>query len=100
MRNSLSALAQPAERVEHVVVHADRADALVLGLYVTAPSLQDAERTARALVLRALRSRPPLLDAEIVSCGVPLVAPFYDLLLSDAAGGRHVPLQDQDRSER
>ncbi|MCF1597257.1 hypothetical protein [Streptomyces muensis] len=86
--------------MEHVVVHADGSDLLVLGLYVTAPSLEAAERTARALVLRALRLRPPLLDAEIVSCGVPLVAPFYDLLLTDPAGGRHVPLQDQDRSER
>ncbi|KUO04431.1 hypothetical protein [Streptomyces caeruleatus] len=82
------------------MVHTDRSDLLVLGLYVTAPSLESAERTARALVLRALGLRPPLLDAEIVSCGVPLVAPFYDLLLSDGAGERYVPLQDQDRSER
>jgi hypothetical protein len=62
--------------IEHVTCHAERREGLVLGIFVSAPSLQEAETTAEASCRTALAARPGL--GVLVDCSAAFVAAFYE----------------------
>ncbi|MER6632854.1 hypothetical protein ABT301_32315 [Streptomyces sp. NPDC000987] len=60
---------------EHVTVHADALPHPVLGLYLRADSLAEAETSADALWRHAALFVPQLRDWELVRAEVPLLRP-------------------------
>ncbi|MFC1410940.1 hypothetical protein ACEZCY_15500 [Streptacidiphilus sp. N1-12] len=75
------------EGVEHVSLHADARPCPVLGMYLLAESLEQAEARAAAVCRRALAVRPELRGWVLGEVRAPLVAPFYEALL-DVNPGR------------
>ncbi|MFF2954188.1 hypothetical protein ACFVVU_22955 [Kitasatospora sp. NPDC057965] len=94
---ALLAAALPQERIEHVVVHPadgdDGCDCVVLGVFLLAERLEDAECTVAAFCRRTAEVLPALRGWTLSSVNAPLVAPFYERLL-DGSGpaGRIRPL--------
>ncbi|MFD5461596.1 hypothetical protein ACFWIQ_02050 [Kitasatospora sp. NPDC127059] len=88
-RELLLAAIRPEDRVEHVVVHPYATPDPVLGLYLLADSLTSAERRASAFCRRALATVPPFAGWRAMTAAAPLVAPFYERLLSGS--GRSWP---------
>ncbi len=88
----LLAVALPDERIEHVVLHPCASPCPVLGVYLLADCIEDAEERATEFCRRALAALPALAGWEPGSAEVPLVGPFYEGLLS-ASGltGRNGP---------
>ncbi|MFF2145433.1 hypothetical protein [Kitasatospora sp. NPDC058190] len=68
-----ASFARPAERVEHVVVHRDHVSGPVVGLFVAAASLAEAELSASEVCRRAVAEHPALRGVSIVGCGAVLV---------------------------
>ncbi|MFF0476468.1 hypothetical protein [Streptomyces sp. NPDC004284] len=86
-------IARADERVEHVVTHAHARPHPVIGVFLLAGSLGEAEARAEALCHRVLETQPSLARWELVSATVPLVAPFHERLLSSPGhGGQNRPL--------
>ncbi|MBT2440931.1 hypothetical protein J7E93_12565 [Streptomyces sp. ISL-36] len=79
------ALGRPEERVRHGSLHADAQPHPVLGLFVAAPSLAAAEAVAREVCERALDLDPALRGIRLLRCEAPLVAPYYEGLLTPPA---------------
>lgn len=77
------------ERVEHVAVHAQATPYPVLGVYLLADCLEQAEANAAHVVTRALDSEPALHGWHLVRAQAPLVAPFYERLLDGSAAPGH-----------
>ncbi|MFD9791970.1 hypothetical protein ACFWXK_13570 [Streptomyces sp. NPDC059070] len=86
-RSLVRAQAHEGGGIEHVAVHANASPDPVLGLYVRADSLADAEERAAEVCLRVL-SRPEFGGWSLLSAQVPLVAPFYEALLSASGPAR------------
>ncbi|MEV3853183.1 hypothetical protein AB0J38_02530 [Streptomyces sp. NPDC050095] len=84
----------PDEGIEHVVAHVDTAGGPVVGLFVVAPDVEEAERIAGAVCLRALTSRPELAGFVLRRCGARLVPEFYDLQFRPDRDGRDMPGHD------
>ncbi|MEV3859122.1 hypothetical protein AB0J38_33015 [Streptomyces sp. NPDC050095] len=84
----------PDEGVEHVVTHVDVCGVPVVGLFVLAPNLAEAERIAGRVCLRALASCPELDGFALRRCGARLVPEFYDLQLRPDHDGRDMPGHD------
>ncbi|MEV7413714.1 hypothetical protein [Streptomyces sp. NPDC089919] len=82
----LRALARPEEALEHVVNQPDALPYPVLGCYLVARSLVEAERTALALLRRATLLLPALRGWTVVRAQVPLLAPFLELTAVSAEG--------------
>jgi hypothetical protein len=61
--------------LEHVSVHADARPYPVIGLYVRAASLRDAEETAAAMWRHVSATHPRLCDWTFVRAEVPLLRP-------------------------
>ncbi|WP_326786403.1 hypothetical protein [Streptomyces sp. NBC_00151] len=114
--------AENSERIEHVTLHEEAGP--VLGLFVSAPGIEEAERSALAVVERAVRRHEGLAGVSVVSYGVPLVASYYERMgdpggaasllapdngaprapsqdprLRGGGGGLLMPLPDQDIQE-
>ncbi|MFF8381051.1 hypothetical protein ACF07V_33510 [Streptomyces sp. NPDC015661] len=90
----LLSAARPDERVEHVVTHIHARPHPVVGVFLLAGSLNDAEARGEALCRRVLETQPSLEACELMGATVPLVAPFYERLLSSPGhGGQNRPLQ-------
>ncbi|WP_448318812.1 hypothetical protein [Streptomyces sp. CO7] len=64
--------------IEHVTPHPDAQGGPILGLFVTAPSLDEAERAAKDACLRVLRSYPDLAGCGLDRCGAAFVAPVFE----------------------
>ncbi|AUG77695.1 hypothetical protein CFP65_2882 [Kitasatospora sp. MMS16-BH015] len=77
----ISSAARPEDRLEHLSVHLSAPGRLVVGAYLLAERLEEAERRAVALCDRALSTVPELRGWRLVDAGVPLLAPFYEGLL-------------------
>ncbi|MGF1428630.1 hypothetical protein [Kitasatospora sp. LaBMicrA B282] len=86
----LFSVTRPDERVEHITVH-DHADAgAVVGVYLLADQLTEAEAVVAELCRRAVATVPALRDWTVPQVGAPLVAPFYErLLTASGAPGRN-----------
>lgn len=65
--------AVPGDGLEHVSVHAEAAGGPVLGLYVSASGLRQAEEAATRLAVRTLAQSPALAQFTLVTCGAALV---------------------------
>ncbi|MER5637106.1 hypothetical protein ABT095_09125 [Kitasatospora sp. NPDC002227] len=81
-RDLISSVALPQEQVEHISVHPRASSRPVVGVFLLADRLETAEARAEALLRRAVSSLPPLADWRVGSAGAPLVAPFYEQLLT------------------
>ncbi|MFC8273112.1 hypothetical protein ACFUJR_11375 [Streptomyces sp. NPDC057271] len=66
--------------VEHVAVHAAAHVHLVLGVFLLAGRLEEAEEVALTACRRMLDRRPELAGWTVVEGHVPLLAPVYDAL--------------------
>ncbi|WP_157537952.1 hypothetical protein [Kitasatospora azatica] len=75
--------AVPHDQVEHVVVHRPALGAQVLGVFLVAERLEEAEARAEALCRRLLTELGELGGWALGRVGVPLIAPFYELLLAE-----------------
>ncbi|MFJ9446688.1 hypothetical protein ACIRRH_33240 [Kitasatospora sp. NPDC101235] len=85
-RGLLLAAVLPEDRVEHLVVHPDALPHPVLGVYLVTGSLAEAEHRAAAFCRRALAVAPAFAGWSEAGTAAPLVAPFYEHLLSDETG--------------
>jgi hypothetical protein len=74
----LRAAARAEDGVEHVVVHGDARPYPVLGVYVVADRLEDAEANAARVWERALTAYPELGRWGMVEARTPLIASFYE----------------------
>ncbi|MGW8353113.1 hypothetical protein [Streptomyces wedmorensis] len=75
------ALALPEERVEHVSAHPDALPLPVLGVFLLAGSLAEAESGTTALCLRLLARHPALAGWHLRTAEAPLLAPLGHGLL-------------------
>ncbi|NML50201.1 hypothetical protein HHL19_11060 [Streptomyces sp. R302] len=82
--------ARPEERVEHVAVHPHALPHPVLGFYVLADRLAEAEATARAVCRRVLRDCPEFDGWSLLEAEVPLMAPLLERELSLSGPGPRV----------
>lgn len=71
-----------ADGLECVVVHADARPHPVLGLYLIAEDLEDAESRAAGMCRRTVDRYPLMAGWELVDAQVPLIGPFYERLLT------------------
>ncbi|MEV7670270.1 hypothetical protein [Streptomyces sp. NPDC088752] len=70
-------MAEPGH-VEHVSVHATARAHPVLGVFLLAGRLEQAEEVALTACRRVVDSRPELVGWTVVEGYVPLLAPVYD----------------------
>ncbi|MEI7031262.1 hypothetical protein [Streptomyces pratensis] len=70
------ALARPGERVEHVTAHPHAVPDPVLGIFVVAESLSEAEALAEALCHRLLNTCTTLAGWGLSAAEAPLLAPL------------------------
>ncbi|MFE6053536.1 hypothetical protein ACFQ6N_22515 [Kitasatospora sp. NPDC056446] len=78
----IRATADPREPVEHVSVHPRADSTTVLGLFLIADRLADAERRAGEACLRAVGSMPVLDGWTVTRAEAPLITPLHEWLLS------------------
>ncbi|MCD2469551.1 MULTISPECIES: hypothetical protein [Streptomyces] len=71
--------------VEHVTVHTPAHTRVVLGVYVLADRLGEAEEAALSVCRRMLDGRPELAGWALVEGYVPLLAPVYDAFADDGS---------------
>ncbi|MFF2013147.1 hypothetical protein ACFVWY_29310 [Streptomyces sp. NPDC058195] len=78
--------------IEHAVVHptAEGNDSLV-GLFVLAGSVEEAENLAARACRRALAGHAELAGFTLASCDVRLVPDFYDQQFRPGPDGRDMP---------
>ncbi len=74
--------ARPEDRLEHVAVHQEDPPGPVLGLFLLAESLEQAEGAAFRVCLRALRTCRGLTGFRLLSCGAAWPAAYYEGLLA------------------
>ncbi|MFI9269959.1 hypothetical protein ACIGXM_04485 [Kitasatospora sp. NPDC052896] len=74
--------AHATDQLEHVVAHPRARPHPVLGLFVVADGLGQAEARAWAVCRRALAERAALAGWELVEAQVPLIAPLFERLLA------------------
>ena len=72
--------------VEHVSAHPGALPDPVVGVYVLADGLAEAERRTEDLCRRALAEVRALRGWRVTRVGVPLVAPYYEQLLQSSSG--------------
>ncbi|MET7441920.1 hypothetical protein ACFYQQ_17405 [Streptomyces sp. NPDC005496] len=73
IRASVRRAIDPADRVEHVAVHPRPPRGLILGLYLLAGALEEAEERAVLVCERLLRAMPELAGARLTGAGVPVL---------------------------
>ncbi|MER5729228.1 hypothetical protein ABT084_12985 [Streptomyces sp. NPDC002138] len=79
--------------VEHVSTHPHALPGPVLGVYLLADSLEQAERRTETLCRRAFEKVPALRGWTVGRVGVPMVTAYYEGLLLAGSGpaGRNGP---------
>lgn len=82
------AAARAEDGVEHVVVHGDARPYPVLGVYVVADRLEDAEANAARVWERAVQASPELGGWGLAEARTPLIASFYE---EDSTRGSPAP---------
>lgn len=84
--------AEPADRVEHVVLHRVGVDEAVLGVFLLAPSLASAEATVTRVCRTAAARRGELCDWLVGVGEVPLI-------VGRQVDGLLMPRPDQDSKD-
>jgi hypothetical protein len=79
-------LARPEEQIEHVSPHPDATPGPVLGVFLLAGSLSEAEARATALCRRLLTLHPGLAEWTLHRAQAPLLAPLGHGLLGPSQG--------------
>jgi len=83
---------RPGEGVEHVTVHADAAGGgPLMGLFVLAGTVEEAERVAADACQRALETHRDFEGFTLLRCAVRLVPDFYDQQFERGDAGRDMP---------
>ncbi|WP_405017021.1 hypothetical protein OHV05_07960 [Kitasatospora sp. NBC_00070] len=91
-REILRAALRPEDRIEHLVLHSGAESAAVLGAYLLADSLAEAESRAALFCHHALSTLPQFAGWGAEPSTVPMVAPFYErLLAASGLDGRNGP---------
>ncbi|MFE5584404.1 hypothetical protein [Kitasatospora sp. NPDC056531] len=80
-------IAMPHEEIEHISVHHGSTPDPVLGVFLIADRLESAEAVVARLCRRAIDTLPALRGWSVARVGAPLVAPFYERLLSSSGHG-------------
>ncbi|MEU3031257.1 hypothetical protein ACPCBC_32655 [Streptomyces incarnatus] len=80
--------ARPDEHLQHVVMHSNGPAGPVLGLFLLAPTLKEAEQVTAALCQRALDRNAELRRFRLTSCGVVVPWSYYERLLQSASTDR------------
>ncbi|MGW6263045.1 hypothetical protein [Streptomyces sp. NPDC055085] len=80
--------AQQREGVEHVAFHPDAANGPVLGLFLTASGVAEAERAAEAVCRGALADHVELAGFGLTVCDVALVSVFGEEGRTQGNAGR------------
>jgi hypothetical protein len=78
LRDRIRARSLGSASIEHVTPHLDAPVGPVLGLFVAAGSLEEAERAAKTACLNILDSDPALAGYTLLRCAIALVTPFYE----------------------
>ncbi|MEV6682699.1 hypothetical protein AB0N09_38420 [Streptomyces erythrochromogenes] len=86
--------AHPGEGIEHVVVHEDVGFGSLVGLFVLAATVEDAERTAASVCGRVVRTQPELAGFQLRRCSARMVPGYYDRQISGPRDGRDMPRHD------
>ncbi|MFG2714782.1 hypothetical protein ACGFX2_30135 [Streptomyces goshikiensis] len=71
---------------EHVSAHPHALPDPVVGVFLVADSLSEAERRTESLCRRALAVVPALRGWKLTRVGAPLVTPYYEQLLLSSSG--------------
>lgn len=71
------AAARTADGVEHATLHPHALPYPVMGVYVLAERIEQAEDQAARACRRALADRPELQGWQLVDAQAPLIAPFF-----------------------
>ncbi|KPI14732.1 hypothetical protein [Streptomyces sp. NPDC086989] len=89
----LLSLAGSRDAVEHVTPHPYAQPDPVLGVFVLAENLDEAEQRTESLCRRALDTLPELGGWSLTRVGVPLIAPYFERALLSPSGlaGRNGP---------
>ncbi|MFB7343936.1 hypothetical protein [Streptomyces hydrogenans] len=82
----------PPGHIDHISVHARTPDHPVLGVYLLADHLEEAEELALTACRRVLAHRPELRGWQVIEGYVPLLAPFYDTFTDSSALSHDAPL--------
>ncbi|MEV7776780.1 hypothetical protein [Kitasatospora sp. NPDC088351] len=91
-RELLLAAARVEDRIEHVVLHPHAVPHPVLGVYLLADSMEEAEARVAGFCDRALAAVRPFTGWCAAPPTVPLVVPFYERLLAEyGRPGRNGP---------
>jgi hypothetical protein len=91
--SGLRAAARAEDGVEHVAVHEDARPYPVLGVYVVADRLEEAEASATRVWDRALASCPDLGGWALAEARTPLIAPFYEVVYGESSEEPPAPPQ-------
>ncbi|MFD0572954.1 hypothetical protein ACFQ0T_31625 [Kitasatospora gansuensis] len=92
VRELFQAALRPEDRIEHLVFHPRAEPAPVLGVYLLADSLAEAERRVALFCHRALGAVPQFAGWRAEPSTAPMVVPFYEqLLASSGLAGRNGP---------
>ncbi|CAK7286909.1 hypothetical protein ACNFR7_04055 [Streptomyces sp. RM1] len=76
--------AGPVDGVEFVVCHPAAPGGPVLGLFLLAPSLAEAEQAAERVCRRALSRHVPLRAFALLACGAVMAPAYYEKLLEES----------------
>ncbi|MFE0774893.1 hypothetical protein [Streptomyces sp. NPDC058861] len=79
-----------------MVVHPDTPVGPVVGLFLLAGSLAEAEGIGASVCGRALRAHPGLSGFLLLACEVRIVAPYLDRMVGWDPPGRVMPRPDHD----
>ncbi|MGW0391587.1 hypothetical protein ACWDYJ_11945 [Streptomyces sp. NPDC003042] len=82
----IRSLADAQDPVEHISAHPDALPDPVVGFFLVADSLNEAELRTEALCRRALDEVQALRGWTLARLGAPLVAPYYEQLLRAPSG--------------
>ncbi|MEU5161184.1 hypothetical protein AB0G74_16465 [Streptomyces sp. NPDC020875] len=80
--------------LEHIVVHPQAADGTLVGLFMLASTVEEAELRAARVCRRALETQPELEGFALLGCGVRLVPGLHDQLLHEDPDGQDMPRHD------
>ncbi|MEU4096404.1 hypothetical protein [Streptomyces sp. NPDC026673] len=78
IRDRIRARPTGSASIEHVTPHLEHPGAPVLGLFVAAETLEEAEQAAETACLDALGSESSLAGYALVRCSAAFVRAFYE----------------------